>query len=50
MTGVSLYIYQDGNIGAADPNLAVQLKFLRDRAERAQKEPSKIMLQTGVNS
>lgn len=50
VTGVSRYIYQDGNIGAADPNLAVQLKFLRDRAERAQERFKKIMQQTGVNS
>lgn len=35
VTGVSRFIYQDGNISTSDPNLASHLKFLRERAERS---------------
>ncbi|CAN5748312.1 universal stress protein [soil metagenome] len=35
VTGVSRFIYQDGNISASDPNLGIHLKFLRERAEKA---------------
>ncbi|MES2073508.1 MAG: universal stress protein [Pseudomonadota bacterium] len=35
VTGVSRFIYQDGNISSSDPNLANHLKFLRERAERS---------------
>ncbi|HTD06662.1 universal stress protein [Undibacterium sp.] len=35
VTGVSRFIYQDGNISTSDPNLATHLKFLRERAERS---------------
>lgn len=35
VTGVSRFIYQDGNISTGDPNLANHLNFLRERAERA---------------
>lgn len=35
VTGVSRFIYQDGNISASDPNLTIHLNFLRERAEKA---------------
>lgn len=35
VTGVSRFIYQEGNIGSSDPNLLVHLAFLRERAEKA---------------
>lgn len=35
VTGVSRFIYQDGNISASDPNLTTHLNFLRERAEKA---------------
>ncbi|MFZ6755716.1 universal stress protein [Undibacterium sp. Ji50W] len=35
VTGVSRFIYQDGNISANDPNLTIHLKYLRERAEKA---------------
>jgi nucleotide-binding universal stress UspA family protein len=34
VTGVSRFIYKDGNIQAGDPNLIAHLKSLRERAER----------------
>lgn len=33
VTGVSRFIYQDGNLGAADPNLSLHLNYLKERAE-----------------
>lgn len=35
ITGVSRFIYQDGNLGAADPNLSLHLNYLKERAEAA---------------
>ncbi|MFZ6644728.1 universal stress protein [Undibacterium sp. TJN25] len=35
VTGVSRFIYQDGNISSADPNLATHLQFLSERAARS---------------
>ncbi len=35
VTGVSRFIYQDGNISTSDPNLANHLNFLRERAEHS---------------
>ncbi|MFZ6846798.1 universal stress protein [Undibacterium sp. RuRC25W] len=50
VTGVSRFIYQDGNISASDPNLTIHLNFLKERAERAVEEFNKIVDHIGVPS
>jgi len=50
VTGVSRFIYQDGNISASDPNLAIHLKFLRERAEKAILGFKTVAAELGVNS
>jgi nucleotide-binding universal stress UspA family protein len=50
VTGVSRFIYQDGNISASDPNLAIHLKFLRERAEKAVAGFKNIAEKYGVTS
>ncbi|MFZ6658248.1 universal stress protein [Undibacterium sp. TJN19] len=50
VTGVSRFIYQDGNISASDPNLTIHLNFLRERAEKAVASFNKIAQELGVLS
>ncbi len=50
VTGVSRFIYQDGNISASDPNLTIHLNFLRERAEKAVAGFNKIVTDLGVPS
>lgn len=50
VTGVSRFIYQDGNISASDPNLTIHLNFLRERAEKAIASFGKSMQEFGVAS
>jgi len=50
VTGVSRFIYQDGNISASDPNLTIHLNFLRERAEKAVDEFNKMVDHIGVRS
>ncbi|MFZ6774328.1 universal stress protein [Undibacterium sp. SXout7W] len=50
VTGVSRFIYQDGNISASDPNLTIHLNFLKERAERAVANFNKLVQETGVSS
>ncbi|MFZ6726214.1 universal stress protein [Undibacterium sp. MH2W] len=50
VTGISRFIYQDGNISASDPNLTIHLNFLRERAEKAVDEFNKIVEHIGVAS
>lgn len=50
VTGVSRFIYQDGNISASDPNLGIHLKFLRERAEKAIEVFKKSVAELGVSS
>ncbi|MEB0139350.1 MULTISPECIES: universal stress protein [unclassified Undibacterium] len=50
VTGVSRFIYQDGNISASDPNLTIHLNFLRERAEKAIAVFNQQVTQRGVTS
>lgn len=50
VTGVSRFIYQDGNISASDPNLGIHLKFLRERAEKAIAGFKQSVAELGVSS
>ncbi|MBI3286353.1 MAG: universal stress protein [Burkholderiales bacterium] len=50
VTGVSRFIYQDGNISASDPNLTIHLNFLRERAEKAVANFNKNAAALGVQS
>jgi len=50
VTGVSRFIYQDGNISASDPNLTIHLAFLRERAEKAVASFNKIADLSGISS
>jgi nucleotide-binding universal stress UspA family protein len=50
VTGVSRFIYQDGNISASDPNLTIHLNFLRERAEKAVASFNKTAQELGVLS
>ena len=50
VTGVSRFIYQDGNISASDPNLGIHLKFLRERAEKAVSDFEKTAAEMNVLS
>ena len=50
VTGVSRFIYQDGNLNASDSNLAIHLNYLRERAERAVAGFNQTVAQLGVNS
>ena len=50
VTGVSRFIYQDGNISASDPNLTIHLNFLRERAEKAVAGFNKTVAELGVAS
>ncbi|MFZ6719546.1 universal stress protein [Undibacterium sp. Ji49W] len=50
VTGVSRFIYQDGNISANDPNLTIHLKYLRERAEKAVDNFNKQVGAAGLNS
>lgn len=50
VTGVSRFIYQDGNISASDPNLTIHLNFLRERAEKALDSFNQAAQRIGVNS
>lgn len=50
VTGVSRFIYQDGNISASDPNLTIHLNFLRERAEKAVANFNQIARELGVSS
>ncbi|MBC3917507.1 universal stress protein [Undibacterium sp. CY18W] len=50
VTGVSRFIYQDGNISANDPNLTIHLKYLRERAEKAIASFNKQVESAGINS
>jgi len=50
VTGVSRFIYQDGNISANDPNLTIHLKYLRERAEKAVDNFNKQVESAGLNS
>jgi nucleotide-binding universal stress UspA family protein len=50
VTGVSRFIYQDGNISASDPNLTIHLNFLRERAEKAVAGFNKTVAELGVTS
>lgn len=50
VTGVSRFIYQDGNISASDPNLTIHLNFLRERAEKATDEFTRIASELGISS
>ena len=50
VTGVSRFIYQDGNISASDPNLTIHLNFLRERAEKAIAVFNQQVAQHGVTS
>lgn len=50
VTGVSRFIYQDGNISANDPNLTIHLNFLRERAEKAAVNFNKTVSELGLAS
>ncbi|MDE2430991.1 MAG: universal stress protein, partial [Burkholderiales bacterium] len=50
VTGVSRFIYQDGNISASDPNLTIHLNFLKERAERAIANFNERVQKVGVSS
>lgn len=50
VTGVSRFIYQDGNISANDPNLTIHLNYLRERAEKAVDNFNQQAQASGVNS
>lgn len=50
VTGVSRFIYQDGNISANDPNLTIHLNFLRERAEKATAIFNKTVSELGLSS
>lgn len=50
VTGVSRFIYQDGNISANDPNLTIHLNFLRERAEKATANFNKEVSDLGLSS
>jgi len=50
VTGVSRFIYQDGNISANDPNLTIHLSYLRERAEKAVDSFNQQAQAIGVNS
>lgn len=50
VTGVSRFIYQDGNISASDPNLTIHLNFLRERAEKAVAGFNNAVVELGVSS
>lgn len=50
VTGVSRFIYQDGNISASDPNLTIHLNFLRERAEKAVANFNREVETSGVSS
>lgn len=50
VTGVSRFIYQDGNISANDPNLTIHLNFLRERAEKATARFNKTVSELGLSS
>ena len=50
VTGVSRFIYQDGNISANDPNLTIHLNFLRERAESASANFIKTVSELGLTS
>jgi len=50
VTGVSRFIYQDGNISANDPNLTIHLNFLRERAEKAISNFNTIVDRIGIQS
>jgi nucleotide-binding universal stress UspA family protein len=50
VTGVSRFIYQDGNISANDPNLTIHLNFLRERAEKATASFNKTVNELGLSS
>lgn len=50
VTGVSRFIYQDGNISANDPNLTIHLNFLRERAERASANFTETVSALGLTS
>ncbi len=50
VTGVSRFIYQDGNISASDPNLTIHLNFLRERAEKATTNFNKTVSELGLSS
>lgn len=50
VTGVSRFIYQDGNISASDPNLTIHLNFLKERAEKAVAQFNASAEKIGVSS
>ena len=50
VTGVSRFIYQDGNITGIDPSLLSHLEFLRERADRSAAEFAPSVRNLGVNS
>ncbi len=50
VTGVSRFIYQDGNITGIDPSLLSHLEFLRERADRSAAEFAPSVRNFGVNS
>lgn len=50
VTGVSRFIYQDGNISANDPNLTIHLNFLRQRAEKATENFNQTVSELGLSS
>ncbi len=50
MTGVSRFIYQSAHIGNGDPNLAMHLDFLRERARGVLEIFEQTVIKLGVNS
>lgn len=50
MTGVSRFIYQSAHIGNGDPNLAIHLDFLRERARGVLENFEQSVIQLGVSS
>ena len=50
MTGVSRFIYQSAHIGNGDPNLAIHLDFLRERARGVLETFEQTVIKLGVNS
>ena len=50
VTGVSRFIYQDGNISANDPNLTIHLNYLRERAEKATANFNQTVSELGLSS
>lgn len=50
MTGVSRFIYQSAHIGNGDPNLAIHLDFLRERARGVLEIFEQSVIKLGVNS